>query len=82
MLLNKYDKLAIRRYESALSKAQSSIDLPVKNFFQWLAKDMGDPKGNLKRGGVFALLDGSNSLARDAHSVAQIGLRHFVCQKS
>jgi hypothetical protein len=54
----------------------------LKNLSQWLAEDMGDPKSHHERGGVFALLDGSNSLARNAHSVAQIGLRHFICQKS
>ena len=58
-------------------RADASVGLPAEYLLQWLAKDMRDAKRDLKRGGIFALLDCGNRLARDAHLVAQIALSHF-----
>lgn len=51
-------------------RADASVGLPAEYLFQWLAKDMRDAKGNLQRGGIFALLDSGNGLACDTYLVA------------
>ena len=43
---------------------------------------MRDPKRDLKRGRVFTLLNGGDGLARHAHLVAQIALRHFAGEEA
>lgn len=45
---------------------------------KWKAKNMRNAEGQFQGGRIFSLLDRHNRLARHAHLITQLLLRHFV----